>query len=369
MMKYLLNFLKRGDKITWFGLLLHLVFIYAIYLKYGILEDKEAQKYLGCAEDVLSGNFVDFFGVYKLYTGYILFLLPFKWIDFLQGVIIIQLLLNVIAAFQIRTVLDKFGENEHIGNLFMIVYLLAFPIHQWGLSYYSEGLFIPLVTIFTCRSLLDSTKKHKIFLLAIAVILTRPTGVLFVLPILFLSSLPNWKKIVPMLIMPIIFLFAPILPQAQLEGIAENHVILGKPQKLQVELPDDTKNLYQIQRFVIQNDGFVYWLKLTSKRVVSLFNPTRPWFSQTHNIMVSFLFLLYVPVIVSAIIGKKYHSKLQFLSWILVLNAILISLTYDEWDARFYASILPVILLLSGFGALTLTSYWVNRMVHLKRPL
>jgi len=56
-----------SSRARWVIVGLHLLFLLGIFLHQGIHSDKEALKYLGCAQDVLHGDFTDLLGNYLKY--------------------------------------------------------------------------------------------------------------------------------------------------------------------------------------------------------------------------------------------------------------------------------------------------------------
>lgn len=343
------------------GVILHLVLLFFIYRTQGLLEGKEATKYWGCAQDLIQGNFSDFFGTYKLYSGYVLYLLPFALLKFKIGALIGQVLLGVWAARKIQTTLIELTSSNLTANVSMILYFLAFPIHQWAFSYYSEGLFIPLSTVFMCSMLTHSQMKPQTIITALWVLISRPIGALFVFPLFFYKRSIKFSKLALLVLFPLLFLFLPILPKHQLEGIAENHVILGQPENLDIDFDSDFVSLYDVHKFTIHNMGMKYWLGLSARRAFSVLNPTRPWFSKTHNLLVSYYFLLYFPIVFSFFVPNKLKNERYTLYLILFLNILLVALTYDEWDARFYAPLLPTLIILSAVSYENISNWWKLR--------
>jgi hypothetical protein len=185
----------------------------------------------------------------------------------------------------------------------------------------------------------------------LAIILTflRPTGILIVLPVL-LDHL-DFKRLQMLIfvILPVVILTVPILPKDQLQGIAQNHVILGNPENPEINQAANLNNLWDVQNLVIKDHGWQKWFSLFTGRILSLFNPMRDWFSLSHNLLVSPLFLVYFFAFRAVFLDTK-NRKLITLIIAIAINAILVGFTYDEWDARFLSSMIPMILLLSGLG-------------------
>ncbi len=67
-----------GERSLWRWMIAaHLLFLFGIYHTQGIVLDKEDLKYSGGASDLLHGDLTDLMGRYKLFSAYILFLVPF----------------------------------------------------------------------------------------------------------------------------------------------------------------------------------------------------------------------------------------------------------------------------------------------------
>jgi len=352
---------------VWGILALHLAFLSLLYLQQGIHDDKEALKYIGAAEDLLRGDTDGLLDRYRLYTGYVLFLVPFVALGVAHWAVLAQIAIGIAAAFALKRMVGRAGATALVGHLAMAAYLLAFPIQQWTLSLYSEGLFTPLVVLFLARALHPDRQGAGLIVLAIATVLTRPTGLLFVLPALLLpdrrgiSRIPirlRWGLVaatVPLM------LFAPVLPQDQLAGMLQQPVVLGQPQRPEAAPDIGVRTLAHVQAEVIRTDGPMHWVRTMGGRVCSLYNPARPWFSTTHNAMVLPLLLLY-PFAIVGLWSTRRSAIGRVCGAALALNTLLVALTYDEWGGRFLAPLLPVAILLASLGLALSHRAWRKTM-------
>ena len=120
---------------------LHLIFLAVIFLQQGILSDKEALKYLGCAEQVLNGDPSDLLGNYLKYGAYVLFLLPFIALGIPWLSVIAQIVLGILAASALGRIAERITGHSVAGHLAMAMLLLCYPVQQWTLALYTESFF------------------------------------------------------------------------------------------------------------------------------------------------------------------------------------------------------------------------------------
>jgi len=95
---------------------LHAVLLLSLSLHHGILADKEALKYIGCAEQVLHGDFHDLFGNYVKYASYVVFLLPFLAIGAPELAIVAQIILGIAAAFALSRLAERTTKDPRTGR-------------------------------------------------------------------------------------------------------------------------------------------------------------------------------------------------------------------------------------------------------------
>lgn len=357
-MRQRISRLLASPAARWAIIALHLALLVFLYLQHGIHDDKEALKYIGAAQDLLHGDTTGLLGRYKAYAGYILFLVPFVAIGMHQLAVLAQIVLGIAAAFAVKRMVTRSGASPAMGHLAMAAYLLAPPVQQWTLSLYSEGLFIPMVVLFLEYALRPDARAWRPGLLALALLITRPTGILFVAPALLIphNGLATWlpapvrwcavAALVPLM------LFAPALNREQLAVVAGSHVVCGLP-----EQPDDAalfngRTLAAAQAFVIERHGPVYWGGLALRRAASLLDPRRSYFSPLHNLAATGILLLY-PLALMSIWRQRRSRTVHTLTACLLLNVLLVAITYDEWGGRFLAPLLPIVVVLAAIGTRT----------------
>jgi len=344
-----LSQLLSAPAARWVIVVPHLAFLFLLYRQHGMHGDKEALKYLGAAADLLHGDPGPTLHRYALYAGYILFLTPFVAVGLPELAVVAQITLGITAAFALRRLTLRFGGSQVAANAAMAVYLLAYPIQEWTLSLYSEGLFVPLIVLFLEQASRQEYRPWRVGLLAVALLITRPTGILFVAPaLLLLPLLPfhrlhaAWRWAAVSALLPAM-LVAPVMNREQLAVVAGSHVVCGFP-----EHPEDAdrftgRTLAEAQAFVVRHHGAGYWAGLALRRAASLLHPRRDHFSPLHNGIAAGVVLLH-PIAVLGLWRQRRLPIAHAIAACLLLNIVLVALTYDEWGGRFLAPLLPLVI-------------------------
>jgi hypothetical protein len=335
------------------GVAAHLLFLVLLHRQQGLLLDKEALKYLGAAQDLLHGDATDLLGRYRLFATYILFLTPFVALGMPALAIAAQVVLVLFSARALHQLAVRMGTAPLIAMGITAAYLLAQPLHTWTLSAYSEGLFVPLSVLFLERALRPSAWDRSTWTLALVLLFARPTGVLFVAPILLLratASLPRpalWRVGgIGALLLALLLL--PVLNREQLQVVMGAPVICGFPEHPALESSYTGSHLLGAQLQLIEQHGFGYWAGLLARRTASLLIPLRPYFSPLHNAL-NLPFVLLLPLALWAAL-RTTTDAVRSIALILLLHILLVALTYDEWAGRFLAPLLPGLLVLGGVG-------------------
>jgi hypothetical protein len=335
------------------GVLAHLLFLALLYRQQGLLLDKEALKYLGAAQDLLHGDPTDLLGRYRLFVTYILFLTPFVAIGIPALAVAAQVALVLLSARALHELAVRVGATPLISSSIAAAYLIAQPLHTWTLSAYSEGLFVPLSVLFLERALRPSAWDRGTWVLALLLLFARPTGVLFVAPILLLratASMPQaalWR-IGGISALLLALLLLPLLNREQLQVVMGAPVICGFPEHPALQDSYTGTHLLGAQLQLIEQHGCGYWFGLLARRTASLLIPLRPYFSQVHNAL-NLPFVLLLPLALWGALRTSSDTMLS-ITLILLLHILLVALTYDEWAGRFLAPLLPGVLVLGGGG-------------------
>lgn len=335
----------------WIIIGLHLFLLLVIGMHQGVLVDKEALKYTGCARDVLAGDFHDLFGNYLKYAAYILFLLPFVALDSLWLAILAQIIIGVIAAEALGRWTERSSGNVGLGRLAMALFLLCPLIQTWTLSLYTEYFFTCVVILFLERIDREPQLTPSLLALGLITLIGRPTGILFAGPAfvwIIREHLPTpirpWLLPLTGTAIILLALDVPRIEHAQLAPIAAGQVIAGVG-----GIGADDFNGHTIgaaQRYLVDHAGLTEWGHITLRRLTSLFTLTRPYFSLAHNTVNAIFFALY-PLAIVGLWRSWGQTRVRLVLALVVFNGALVALTHDEWSGRFVVPLLPWLIALA----------------------
>ncbi len=170
----------------------YMLLLVALFLTEGVHTDKEALKYIGCAEQVLRGDLHDLFGNYLPYGTYVLFLLPFVALGLPALAVPGQIVLSVVAATALGRLTERLSGNAVAGRLATALFLIAIPIQTWALALYTESLFTSLVVLLLEQVLARERPGRWALPFALLVLFGRPVGLLFVGPLLVWGVGRRW---------------------------------------------------------------------------------------------------------------------------------------------------------------------------------
>lgn len=330
----------------------HFLLLLAIFSLQGILVDKEALKYTGCARDVLAGDFEDVLHRYRLYASYVLFLVPFTALGMPQLAVPAQVALGILAAFSLRHMVLLLGGSSTRADIAFAVLLLAYPLQIWTLALYSESFFVSLSVIFFAEALRSGVPRGRMFAWAALLVFARPVGILFVAPVLAWRLLDGNEGIrIPAIwtvgtaVLAVVS-FLPVIGHEQLLVVIEGHVIGGFPQWPGTGNSFHGNTLAGAELEVVRQQGLAAWAWLVLQRIGWFFGAWRPYFSTLHNALNAPLALLY-PMAALTVVRRWNIPFVQVSAVILLLNTVLVGLTFAEWNGRFLVPLVPLVILLA----------------------
>ncbi|MEO5585106.1 MAG: hypothetical protein ABIQ75_06610, partial [Flavobacteriales bacterium] len=290
---------------------------------------------------------------YRLYATYILFLVPFVAIGIPTLAVALQIGLGICAAFTLRRCVLRLHGTSVQADLVFALFLLAYPIQIWTLALYSESFFVSLSILFLAEALRTDRTLFRLLILAMLLTFARPVGILFVAPVLVWRVMENSGKVRILWIwaagtaLLLAILFLPVHGLDQLRVVVEGHTIGGFP-----KYPEDGSlfhgsTLADAQFQLIRDHGLGSWIGVVLQRIAWFFSLWRPYFSNFHNVLILPFLVIYPLALLTLFRRWKKTPFVQVLTAILLLNAIVVGLTYSEWNGRFVVPLLPVIMLLA----------------------
>jgi len=339
-----------------------------VFFHFGISEGADSDFYMTNAKGLLQGHFPEDRGIW--YTSYSLFL---ALVIVLGGnsmsIVLVQFFFSGLAAIALYKVVLHLFQNHFISFLAVLQYLLWLKIHQWNSYIYTESLFISF-SIFSFALLSVSKKASHYFFTALIIGFTlflRPTGICFFIAtcgyFCFLKVKKEWITTANLLIVtPCIAIVLWILSNIVLrdyvfliiDGYRKVEIIypnisLGFSAAAHLDMPSAKHPpLLQLMEFVIYNP--LYFLKLSSIKLLLFLGNVKPYFTWIHNLLI--VILLY-PIYIFAGYGFKKMNWSAENVWMMVfilMQILIVSITSENWDGRFHILILPFVFIYSAFG-------------------
>jgi len=237
--------------------------------------------------------------------------------------------------------------------------LLSPLILYWQFNLFSETFFIALSLIYL-SILLAPKSSHRFFkisLLSILVMLSRPSGIFIVMIAVLLYLYQN--KLIPkkvmvygavyigIILMIAIVFFMPLPYYDFSFQIASGAVYYGFPTLNATTLPVNTYTLWQCYNYIYDTYGLFELVQLFVKKGLSFFITSRPYYSTFHNVLNRAHDIFYVLGIMGIYTAYKFKKQwlplLIALLFIVILNALMVSLTYNEWSERYIVQVFPYI--------------------------
>ena len=352
-----------SPKARWAFIGLHILLLAVLFFQYGIADDKEALKYLGCAEGVVQGDLSDLLGNYLKYGAYVLFLLPFVAMGMPQLAVLGQVALGLWAAHSLGRLVERITHQRAAGHLAMGLILLCIPVQTWTLALYTESFFTSIAILYVERITRDQRPDVLTIVLAMLTVFARPVGMLFTGPTLLWKAArhPVFTRLRPLLPLGYaavlgVAISLPGIRAPQMEPIVEAHIVAGFPRDPGAMAHFSGSSILAAQRFLLERHGAAEWALLFARRVTSLPKLTRPYYSTAHNLLNGAWMLLY-PLALWGMWHWRKHPVIRLVAAMLLLHVLLVGLTHDEWSGRFMVPLLPWVVglgVLGVFGAASL---------------
>ena len=356
--------------------ILSLYFFFSEYIKFGELENgvkfgADTKFYLREANKIISGEatILD----YKSKFGYILFLVPFVYFDLsFVYIVIIQLILTSVSAFCLYQITTRYF-CKLAGTICFALFLIYFPIQIRNFYILTEMLFIDLVIILSFLFVFFKKKYLPLIIFFLFTLISiRPNGILYLFSIficLFLFFIKNKKYIYLLfyfiffliLSIPIINLLDSYISDLNLiDSISNKGIIWGwsletnqrcRISCLGVELDNSNyqNNLFDVLSFIIHN--FTDFTIIFLSKVFWLLLRARPYYSDLHNIYIIFFdLIIYSGFIYGFYKRPKNNFSVNLILLFVLLNIILVGLTFADWSGRFSLYFLPLIMIFSSYG-------------------
>lgn len=333
--------------------------------QFGIVTNFEAAKYLEQAKALLTdgsfttGNFL-FYSTEILLIAFCLKLGVSLW--FVVG---IQFLMSAFSIFVFFRLVERLTSNHLIAFVASLLLAGMYYYQLYNVHLFTESLFFSFTILFTTYlfSLRRLTLKSVLGLCLslVLLIVTRPTGLLFLPATLFyLIFRFGRKKALPIFLVTIFagfVLFYFLLNAALGSGgeldfllpYTEEHIICGVPTTSEpnaISLPVNKNSVAGLWYVITQNSELFF--RLAKERFLAFWGVQRSYYSAAHNLFVAiYFYALYVFILIGLrrMFRNVFPHTIFLITYILLVMCTVL-LSCDEWHNRFLYSILPLLLLM-----------------------
>ncbi len=338
--------------------------------KYGIGTRLEAEKYIGEAQHLIQAGHLSEPRYIFYSLTIILIYISLKLTGGYVLAILVQIILNGLSTYWLyRLALKISGNHSHTAYLAAFLFITFFPLQQWTPYLYTESLFLSTtigLSYYIARTNFLSVKSISIILSLLSLcILSRPFGLLFVIPVFlyfFMAAgrTARWMMagllligITAMLLL-VNYAFSGGGDMSAMRPFVEEHVICfmptnNNPQPL--DLLNSGNGVKDIAYYIVHNPA--HFSKLGFRRLLSFFTLSRSYYSTGHNTyLIVVMILLYagtLPGLQSFLRNCPKPLRWYLLSLIIVYPMATV-LQCDDYHSRFAIVIFPYIIIIASMG-------------------
>lgn len=352
----------------------------------GVKLVNDSYRYIEYAEKIANGNFYQEHNIwYIAYCAFLSFFIKLK-INY-EYVILTQIILAIISTLTFCKASEILTKNRKKALCSSLLYLLFFEISLWNNYILTESLFIS----FTCFFLYFFCRFHEYKLksdliisssILLCIFWLRPMGICLVASFAFYIY---FEKIRDLLSKPsryilgsICFVIGILLINQMLStfhlvenyatgeivfGISRipnypNHeyILLNVPQDL--HLPKEGGTFTRAIKFYFSNP--VFSLKLSLGKAFYFVSHIKPYNSFLHNFHT---LCLLIPSYISLFYWLKNSKELSLRYFVLSMFAsttVILMVTSEDWDGRFFMGIAPIIFLFAFANKNLFPSFFSN---------
>lgn len=360
-------FLSAGCMCLW--VLVQMV----LFLKSGVKISVDSPLYISGAMDWMGGNLPNGRNIW--YSSYSAFIAGVFWFGGdAKAVVVIQLLFSGIAAGCLYALaIEWFDRTSAI--LVVLFYSLWIPLQEWNTFVYTESLFTSCCII--SLAALTKSKNTWQYVLSTGLILftffLRPTGFAFAVGLIcyFLYSIGSRSSKIKRAVFIVLTLLSAVVLSLMLKDytliesyskaeIIYPNISLGLEVPTNLYIPaQDHSTLVRVIQFAFYNP--VYFMKLVGLKLLLFIGNVKPYFSWLHNMLiVVFVYPLYWFAMKGFIHFPKPRKEKYFIAGFVIVQALAVALTTENWDGRFLIPILPFIFLLAAWGLVKAVKKFTN---------
>lgn len=342
-----------------------------LFLRYGVKTSVDSALYITNADDLLKGIFPQGRDVW--YISYSIFLAGASLLGGNHVAVLFQVLLSGVALYFLYRLTHKITKNEITSLLTCVFYIGWIKIHQWNFFIYTESLFTSMSIISFAGLVLSKSPKHYTytFLIFLFTVFVRPTGIALLFGVLVYGfahfyhrvSRAAWLSTMALGISLGLLLLNFVMKDYSFIDSYQKGEIIYPNINLGMQPPDEliiparsTAPLISFITFVFNNP--VYFIKITTIKLLLFLGNAKPYFSLLHNgMIVGFLFPLYFFAITGFRHFTTNRNEHYFIAGFVMMQCAIVAFTSENWDGRFLIPILPFVFMLSAVG---INQRWSN---------
>ena len=336
----------------------------SIYILFGIQTGLESKKYIGEAAQLQTTGTLSELR-YHFYFGIIglLYIVNYLGIG-IKSAVLFQLVISLAAHLYLFKSLKKISSWSIADRILVLILIIIAPSFEyWNLTLYSESVFFSAILFFIGACIKNKPTNFKAIysqaLLLCLCIISRPSGILLVIPwiIFFLQTNYKdckWKIVAPyfiiggvLLIVTSNLILGTIGDWNVMDPFKKGYVICNISVYSQEHqyLLKATSPIEQLTEFAIKypND----FLNLTFQKIIAFFTQYRSYYSPIHNAYVIIYSLITLIPFTLGLFRNKYSAIATMLTITTIVWTISIVFQCDDYHSRFYGAINPVIILIA----------------------
>ncbi len=356
---------------------LYCIFLYFLYTHLGFIYANEGAKYIDLAQSLNGITWNEYWSIYKLYFGYILYLkIGLQLFSNKAIFIFIQILLNFIGGYLILQIVRQHRWPLVVGYSSLGLFFFCYPLQYWTLTLYTETSFVFLTLLLYYLGINLNKKNVLVFIfLSLFMIFWRPQGLHFIL--LLVAYLLHYFQIIgynfflkvclviliglgvtSMLVkVDSLFYFAQFF---NYEPFVQTKPYLHSDMQVK-------DNLLHAYRIMIDEIGWMRTIELQIKKIFWFLNMTRPCYSLKSNVLLFINSIVYFGLgLGSLFIKPTLNTNKSFLSFTFFWAAsclVNVFLGYNDWHNRYNIIFIPFLCMAIGHF---IYNFWLSRIHKLK---
>lgn len=332
--------------------------------------------YQNNAASLLNGVFPEGRDVW--YISYSVFLAATSLLGGDYVAVLFQVLISGVALYFLYRATYKITGSDITSLLTCAFYLAWIKIHQWNFFIYTESLFTSMSIISFAALVLSRTYKQYIltFIIFLFTVFIRPTGIALLTGVLVYGFAHSYHRVsrrvwlttiilgvaVGLLILNFVMKDYGFIDSYRNAELIYPNISLGLQPPGDLIIPSDKNSpLISLITFIYSNP--VYFLKITTLKLLLFLGNVKPYFSLMHNVLIiGVLFPLYFFAIKGFRHFTSHRYEHYFIAGYVIMQCAIVSLTSENWDGRFLIPVLPFVFMLSAVGVNRwLMRYYVSK--------